>query len=184
MPFKVILLVLPLSLDTLALSAALGMSGLTARERWRLSLLVASFEAAMPIAGFLAGGLLGAALGGVGDYAAAALLVAVGLWMLRDDDADSAAAVRRARGLATIWIGVSVSVDELAIGLVIGILGLPALLVAGLIGAQALVASQLGARLGGRLGQELGEWAERAAGALLVVIGVGLGVLRATGHAV
>jgi len=183
-PIKLILLVLPLSLDTFALSAALGVSGLTARERWRLSLLVAGFEAGMPLVGFLAGGLLGGALGDLADYAAAALLVAVGLWMLRDDDAKTADRLRRARGLATIGIGVSVSVDELAIGLVIGILGLPALLVATLIGAQALVASQLGARLGARLGQELGEWAERAAGALLIAIGVGLGLLRATGHSV
>lgn len=184
MPVKLILLVLPLSLDTFALSAALGMSGLTARERWRLSLLVAGFEAGMPLVGFVAGGLLGGALGDVADYAAAALLVAVGLWMLREDDAETAATLRRARGLATIGIGVSVSVDELAIGLVIGLLGLPALLVAALIGAQALVASQLGARLGARLGQELGEWAERMAGGLLIAIGVVLGLLRATGHAV
>jgi putative Mn2+ efflux pump MntP len=184
MPIKLILLVLPLSLDTFAVSAALGTSGLTARERWRLSLLMAGFEAAMPIVGFLAGGLIGGALGDVADYAAAAVLVAVGIWMLRDDDAPSAATLRRMRGLAAVGIGVSVSVDELAIGLVIGLLGLPALLVAALIGAQALVASQLGVRLGARLGLELGEWAERAAGVLLVAIGVGLGVLRATGHAV
>ena len=59
MPFKLIALVLPLSLDTFAVSAALGVAGLSKRERWRLSLVLAGFEAVMPIVGFLAGGLLG-----------------------------------------------------------------------------------------------------------------------------
>src|SRR5438105_875473 len=72
-PFKLIALVLPLSLDTFAVSAALGVAGLSRRERWRLSLLMAAFEAGMPLAGFLAGGLAGQALGGVADYAAAAV---------------------------------------------------------------------------------------------------------------
>ena len=39
MPFKLIALVLPLSLDTFAVSAAFGAAGLSRRERWRLSLL-------------------------------------------------------------------------------------------------------------------------------------------------
>ena len=57
MPFKLIALVLPLSLDTFAVSAALGVAGPSRRERWRLSLLLAGFEAVMPIVGFLAGSL-------------------------------------------------------------------------------------------------------------------------------
>jgi putative Mn2+ efflux pump MntP len=55
MPFKLIALVLPLSLDAFAVSAALGVAGLSRRERWRLSLRLAGFEAVMPIVGFLAG---------------------------------------------------------------------------------------------------------------------------------
>lgn len=70
--------------------------------------------------------------------------------------------------------------DELAIGLVIGLLRLPALLVAMLIGAQALAASQLGVRLGARLGAGLRERAERMAGGLLIVLGVVLAALK--GH--
>jgi putative Mn2+ efflux pump MntP len=74
-PFKLIALVLPLSLDTFADSAALGVPGLSRRERWRLSLVMASCEAVRPIVGFLIGGLVGQALGGVADYEAAAVLV-------------------------------------------------------------------------------------------------------------
>jgi putative Mn2+ efflux pump MntP len=185
MPFKLIGLVLPLSLDTFAVSAALGVAGLSRRDRWRLSLLMAGFEAAMPIVGFLAGCLIGEALGNVADYVAAAVLVGAGLLMFRNDDPEVGEGLaQRMRGLAALSVGVSVSLDELAIGLAIGLLRLPILAVALLIGAQAFVASQLGVRLGGRLGKELQERAEQLAGGLLMALGIGLAVLRLTGHSV
>lgn len=185
MPLKLIALVLPLSLDTFVVSAALGVAGLSRRERWRLSLLMAGFEAAMPIVGFLAGGLIGEALGNVADYAAGAVLVVAGLLMFRDDDSEGGQGLaQRLRGLAILSVGVSVSLDELAVGLAIGLLRLPIVVVALLIGAQALVASQLGIHLGARLGEELRERTEQFAGGLLVALGLGVALLRLTGHTV
>jgi manganese efflux pump family protein len=185
MPFKLIALVLPLSLDTFAVSAALGVAGLSKRERWRLSLVMAGFEAVMPILGFLVGDLVGQVLGGVADYAAALVLVGAGLLMLRDNDSESGAGLAdRMRGVALLGVGVSVSLDELAIGLAIGLLRLPVLLVAMLIGAQAFVASQLGLRLGARLSAALRERTEQVAAGLLVALGLGLALLRLTGHTI
>jgi putative Mn2+ efflux pump MntP len=185
MPFKLIALVLPLSLDTFAVSAALGVAGLSKRERWRLSLVLAGFEAVMPIVGFLAGGLIGQALGDVADYAAAAVLVGAGLLTIRHGDSEAGEGLaRRMRGLAVLGVGVGVSLDELAIGLAIGLLRLPVLAVALLIGAQALVASQLGVRLGARLSEPLRERAEQLAGGILIALGFSLALLRLTGHSV
>jgi len=95
MPFKLIALVLPLSLDTFAVSAALGVAGLPARERWRLSLILAGFEAVMPIVGVIGGALVGRALGDLADYLAAAVLVFAGGLMLRGDDSDDETLARR-----------------------------------------------------------------------------------------
>jgi putative Mn2+ efflux pump MntP len=185
MPFKLIALVLPLSLDTFAVSAALGVAGLSKRERWRLSLVMAGFEAVMPILGFLVGDLVGQVLGGVADYAAALVLVGAGLLMLRDNDSESGEGLAdRMRGVPLLGVGVSVSLDELAIGLAIGLLRLPVLLVAMLIGAQAFVASQLGLRLGARLSAALRERTEQVAAGLLVALGLGLALLRLTGHTI
>lgn len=184
-PLKLLALVIPLSLDTFAVSASLGLAGLSARERWRLSLIMSGFEAVMPLLGFAAGAVAGQALSSFADYVAAGLLVLVGLLMLRGDDAvgDDRVASRM-RGLAMVGVGVSVSLDELAIGLVIGLLRLPVVAVALLIGAQALVASQLGAALGSRLSGGIGERTEQAAGVLLILLGAGLAVLKFSGHAV
>jgi putative Mn2+ efflux pump MntP len=182
-PFKLIALIVPLSLDTFAVSAALGVAGLSRRERWRLSLLLAAFEALMPVVGFAAGGWVGQALGDLADYAAAAVLLGAGLMMMHEDDSAAGEALaQRMRGLAAVGVGVSVSMDELAIGLVIGLLRLPALVVALLIGAQAFLVSQAGIGLGARLGAGVRERAEQIAGGLLVALGVGLAVLRLAGH--
>ena len=186
--FKLIALVLPLSLDTFAVSAALGVAGLSRSQRLRLSLLMAAFEAGMPLVGFLSGGLLGRAIGSLADNAAAVLLFAVGLLMLREGgserDEDASDWRTKTRGMAALGVGLSVSLDELAIGFAMGLLRLPAPLLLALIGAQAVVASQLGALLGARAGRALAERAERAAAGLLIMLGLGLFVLNLSGHAV
>jgi len=46
------------------------------------------------------------------------------------------------------------------------------------------VASQLGVRLGARLSEPLRERAEQLAGGILIALGVGLALLRLTGHSV
>jgi putative Mn2+ efflux pump MntP len=103
--------------------------------------------------------------------------------MFRNGNSEEGLA-QRMRGLAALSVGLSVSLDELAIGLAIGLLRLPILAVALLIGAQALVASQLGVRLGARLGEGLRERAEQMAGGLLITLGLGLFILRMAGHSV
>jgi putative Mn2+ efflux pump MntP len=73
-----------------------------------------------------------------------------------------------------VTLGISISLDELAIGFTLGLLGLPVVPVVILIGAQALVLSQLGMRLGAHLNERVREGAERLAGVVLLGLGVGL----------
>src|SRR5207244_8850392 len=60
-----------------------------------------------------------------------------------------------ARGLAIIDLGLSISVDELTVGLSAGLLGLSIALTVIWIAVQAFAAAQLGLRLGARLGEEV-----------------------------
>jgi putative Mn2+ efflux pump MntP len=174
---KTILLVLPLALDTFAVAAAIGMAGLPHRERLRISLIVAGFEMLTPLVGFAAGRALGGAIGHIADYLAIAVLIGVGASMLRSSEQDEAHAVKAAsgvHGLAVIGLGLSISLDELAIGFTIGLLGLPILVIVILIGLQAFIAAQLGHRLGARLGERVAEGAEKLAGSALVALGAAL----------
>jgi putative Mn2+ efflux pump MntP len=67
-------------------------------------------------------------------------------------------------------LGLSVSLDELAIGFTIGLLHLSLGLAVVLIGAQAFLFSQLGLRLGSHLNEAFRERAERAAGVALLAL--------------
>jgi putative Mn2+ efflux pump MntP len=140
---------------------------------------MSSFEMVMPVVGLLLGHGLGAAIGSVADYVAAAALLALGGWMLfadDDDEGEKVSSLSSRGGLALVGLGISISLDELAMGFTIGLLHLPIVLAVVLIGAQAFAVAQLGLRLGARLRDAAREWAERLAGASLV----GLGVLIVT----
>jgi putative Mn2+ efflux pump MntP len=156
-------------------SAAVGVSRLDARTRLRASLVLAAFEAAMPVVGLFAGRALGAAIGGVAELVAGAALIGVGAWMLfPDEQAERERAARFATGsgLALFALGVGISADELALGFTLGLLGLNPWLAAALLGVQAFVFAQLGLRLGARVGEAVRESAERVAGLALVALGV------------
>jgi manganese efflux pump family protein len=172
---KLVGLIVPLGLDTFAVAAALGIAGLKPEERFRVSLLFTAFEVLMPLVGFFGGRLVGQAAGDAADVIAIVILIAVGLYMLRPGG-DAKEQVRlgllaRTRGLAAIGLGVSISLDELAIGFTIGLLRFSILLVVVLIGVQTFVVTQLGVRLGARLGERIREGAERLAGVALAGLG-------------
>ncbi len=172
---KLILLVLPLGLDTFAVSAALGLRVTGRRERLRASLVLAGFEATIPVVGLLLGRGLGNAIGGAGDAVAIAVLAGLGLWMLvadGDDEAGRVGDLSRRHGLALLALGFGISLDELAMGFTIGLLGLSLWLAVALIGAQAFVVAQVGLRLGARLGERSRDRLEQLAGAGLIGIAV------------
>ena len=173
---RLIALILPLALDTFAVSAAIGVAGIDQRQRLRLSLLFAAFEGLMPLVGFLVGARLGNAIGGAADYFAGVLLALLGVYMLvkkdEDDELEAVSRMARAHGLALIGLGMSVSLDELAIGFSVGLLGISIGVAVVLIALQAFVVTQVGVRLGARVGEDIREGAERLAGAALVVLGV------------
>jgi putative Mn2+ efflux pump MntP len=178
--------ILPLGLDTFALSAALGIAGLSSSERLRASLILTAFETVMPLVGFLIGSGISTVVGKSSDYAASGVLVAVGLFVLwpREEEKDELERVlllQRARGAAIIGLGLGISLDELAIGFGGGLLRLPLLLLAVLIGAQAFAAAQFGVRVGSKLGQVARECAQLIAGLLLIGSGVLVAVERAAG---
>jgi putative Mn2+ efflux pump MntP len=175
---KLIGLIVPLGLDTFAVAAALGIAGLRPSDRTRVTLLFTAFEMGMPLVGFAGGALLGNAVGNAADYVAIAILIALGIYMLwpRNDDREEErlGLLARTRGFAAVGLGISISLDELAIGFTLGLLRFPVLLIVILIGIQTFVVSQLGLHLGQRIGARIREGAERLAGVALSLLGVAL----------
>ena len=176
-------LLLPLAIDTFALAAALGMAGLERRHRLRVALVFTAFEAGMPIAGILLGRAAGSLLGQWAGYAGILFLLIAGGLLLRGGGNEEAESKRlrllaHARGLAIIDLGLSISVDELAVGLSAGLLGLAAAVTVAWIALQAFVATQLGLTIGLRLGEQARERSEKLAGIMLIAVALVLLGLR------
>jgi putative Mn2+ efflux pump MntP len=177
---KLAALLVPLGLDTFGVSLALGIAGLPREHRLRVSLLFAGFEAAMPLVGVALGAPLGRAIGGIADYVAAALIVSLGMYMLlvENDQEDRLLSLTQRGVLGAAALGVSISLDELAIGFSAGLLGLPIPAMVIAIAAQAFIVTQIGLRLGGRVGEAMREATEKLAGAALIALGAILLVTR------
>ena len=176
-------LLLPLALDTFALAAALGVAGLEPRDRLRVSLVFTVFEAGMPIAGILVGRMVGSLIGEWAGYGGILFLIIAGLLLLRPEKDEEGEEGRlrllaHARGLAILDLGLSISVDELTVGLSAGLLGLPIALAIIWIATQAFAATQVGLRIGARIGEEIRQRSERAAGVALILVALVLMVLK------
>ncbi len=179
---------LSLGLDTLAVSLGLGLSGLP-RNRWlRVGLTFALFEGLMPVIGLLIGQRLGTALGAIATYVAAAILVVIGGLEIReaivdDDDDDEGIdlnpTAEKKRPL--LLVGLSVSLDELAVGFALGVLHVPLGPALAYIAIQAFALTFVGLLIGRRLGKRLGERAELAAGVVLALLGLALFLGEITG---
>lgn len=184
---RLLAFVLPLGVDSFAVAAALGAAGLAgAVERLRVSAIFVLFEAGMPLIGLAAGGGLARAIGSVADYVAAAAVIGLGIFMLahRDDEAEEQAAgrLRTTRGFAIIALGLSISLDEFAIGFSLGLVRLPVVPVIIAIAIVALIASQIGMALGNRITERFRERAEQLAALALIILGVYLVAERVFAH--
>jgi len=133
-----LVVILSLSLDTFLLSATLGLAGLPKRDQLRTSLILAAFEAGMPIVGVLVGQRVGNFIGQFAGYAAALVIGAAGFIALRpggdeEKEQQRLKLLAHARGIAVIDLGISISVDELAIGFSLGLLHLSCAAISGAI---------------------------------------------------
>ena len=172
---KLLAFVLPLGLDSFAVAAAIGASqALTGWQRLRISLIFVIFEGGMPLIGLGLGAALARGIGQVADYLAGAAVIAIGAWMLLagdKDEEDKAGRLASSHGLALVALGISISLDELAIGFTIGLAHLPVTTVITAIALQAFIAAQLGLAIGAKIGERWRERAEQAAGIALILLG-------------
>jgi len=177
-------LFLSLGLDTLAIAIGLGLSGLPRAQWRRVGLTFAFFEGAMPIVGVVVGSRLSHAAGQWAGYGAAVLLILIGAREIReslsdsDDDDDKPPSVE---GGTLLLTGLSVSLDELAVGFSLGVLRVPVGPALGFIALQAFALTFIGLSWGTRIGKRLGEKAELLGGIVLALLGLALLINQITG---
>ena len=118
-------------------------------------------------------------------YGAAVLLLLVGGREIKEylsDKEDNDDELPSVEGGKLILTGLSVSIDELAVGFSLGVLRVPIGPALAYIAVQAFVLTLVGLTWGVRIGKRLGERAELVAGVVLVLLGLSLLLNQATGN--
>jgi putative Mn2+ efflux pump MntP len=175
---------LSLSMDAFAVSVGSGVSipGLRRFHMVRASFFFGLFQFVMPLAGWYLGGAFAAQIEAFDHWIAFGLLVFIGGKMLLDTarhdaaaEAASSAAGGDIRSLKTLLtLSIATSVDALAAGVSLSIMGHSVWGGAALIGGVTFAVCLCGFECGRRAGFALERWARLAGGLVLIAVGVNI----------
>ncbi|WP_202800128.1 manganese efflux pump MntP family protein [Paenibacillus elgii] len=171
---KMIALILTLGMDTLMISISLGF--VKTKGKMKIALAFACAEALMPLIGLFIGQGVGQLIGNWASLIGGIALLAVAVWLIFFEDEDEAEEKleRNLVGWTLIVTALSISLDELAVGFSIGLVGVPIALTISLVALQAFVFTFLGLTFSSKLKRYLGEWSEKLAGIVLGLLGAWL----------
>jgi putative Mn2+ efflux pump MntP len=164
-----------LSMDCFAVSLAIGT---TTRSQIRKTALVIAacfglFQAGMTVAGWIAGTTLYTVISAYGPWIAFLLLAGIGIKMIYDGIwEENEAHFVGLHVIPVLLLSVATSIDALAVGVSLGVLGSPVLVPALVIGLVCFVFSCTGVMSGERLEKLLGNRIEIAGGVILIMLGV------------
>jgi len=165
-----------LAMDAFAVATAAGLTlgAVTPRHVFRLAFHFGLFQFMMPVIGWAAGTTFSGIIGDYDHWAAFGLLAFVGGKMLWEAFTDHEAEARSdpTRGLMLVTLSVATSIDALAVGLSMALLGVAIWIPSVVIGVVAATLTTVGLLLGNRLGSRCGFWAEVAGGCVLLAIGL------------
>jgi len=166
-----------LAMDAFAVSIAAGLTlkHVDARQTVRLAWHFGLFQAFMPVIGWFAGRSVERWIAPVDHWIAFALLATIGGRMIYEsfsDHDDERPAVDPTRGWSLVVLSVATSIDALAVGLSLALLGVSIWLPALVIGVVAFVFTAVGLHVGRRFGTLLGRRVETVGGVVLIVIGL------------
>lgn len=175
-PLEILAIAVGLAMDAAAVSlgAAAANHARGARATFRLAFHFGLFQFMMPVAGWAAGAAVASQIAAVDHWVAFALLAFVGIRMIRAgmaDDAHSAFARDPSRGTTLVLLAVATSIDALAVGWTLAMLGARIWYAAATIGLVTGTLSVAAIRLGSRLGRAAGKRMEVVGGLILLAIG-------------
>jgi len=170
-----IALALAMDAFAVALGTGLCLPQLTGRHLFRFGFHFGLFQALMPIIGWLAGVTVREYIESIDHWLAFGLLSLVGgkmLWEAWHNEADQCRKGDPTRGWSLVMLSIATSIDALAVGLSLAILGVDIWTPALVIGVVAGALTLCGMLLGRRLGQAWGKRVEIFGGLVLIAIGV------------
>jgi putative Mn2+ efflux pump MntP len=176
--WTIILTAFGLAMDAFAVSIAAGLAvpRVTGRHVFRIAWHFGLFQFLMPVIGWLAGRSLAGHIQAYDHWIAFGLLSFIGGKMLHEaftaTDEDRANRPDPTKGLTLVTLSVATSIDALAVGLSLALLGVDIWLPSVLIGAITCGLCAFGILFGARLGTRVGRAADVLGGGVLITIGL------------
>jgi manganese efflux pump family protein len=165
-----IMLAAPLGTDSAALCAGIGTrERLALHRRFVIAATLTAFEAGMPVVGVLLSTVIGDVLGDAARIVGGILLAVFGIYLVRSAGGDDERATPVGVG-ALLLAGFAVSIDEVAVGVSLGLSGINLPVLVSTIAIIVFSATMAGLTLGGLLSHHADK-AGKVAGWLLVLLG-------------
>jgi putative Mn2+ efflux pump MntP len=161
-----------------AVACSFTLGRVSPRQNFRLSFHFGLFQAMMPVLGWLAGQSARQYIESWDHWAAFGLLAFVGgkaIYEALCEQEDELNPSDPTRGMSLVLFSVATSIDALAVGLSLSLVGVNILFPALVIGIVTAAITCTGMLLGSRIGERLGSRLEIFGG--LVLIGIGVKIL-------
>jgi putative Mn2+ efflux pump MntP len=172
-------LALALAMDAFAVALGTGavLSRLTGRHLFRLGFHFGLFQALMPVIGWLAGQTIIHWVSAWDHWIAFSLLALIGGRMIHEACSDEEKPEDRdpTKGLSLVLLSIATSIDALAVGFSLSVIGVSIWIPSLVIGLVAGALTVIGMLMGGRIGDRWGSRVEIFGGVIL--IGIGLKIL-------
>jgi putative Mn2+ efflux pump MntP len=165
-----------LAMDAFAVAIVSGLTldPLTGRHVFRLAFHFGLFQALMPVIGWTAGSAVYSYIASADHWVAFGLLAFVGgrmIWSALHEDQEKKALNDPTSGWTLVVLSIATSIDALAVGLSLAMIGSDIIIPAIVIGLVAAAFTVTGMLLGGRIGALWGRRVEALGGIILVAIG-------------
>jgi putative Mn2+ efflux pump MntP len=171
-----ILVAVGLAMDAFAVSLGVSTTGQARdfRSGFRLAFHFGLFQSLMAFLGWLLGSTIASLIANFDHWVAFALLAYVGINMIRSGLSQEKERVmpNPSRGRMLVILAVATSLDAMAVGLSMAMIGGPVALPIVLIGVVTLTLSTIGILTGNKLGEKFGKRMEIIGGVILITIGV------------
>ena len=170
------IIALGLAMDAFAVSVASGSTckDMKIRNVLRIALLFGAFQALMPTIGYLAGLTVRQYIAAYDHWVAFALLGTIGAKMIYEScKIDPASKNRDPSSLPVLLVlAVATSIDALAVGVTLSLLGSSIVLTAVVIGLVTFIMSYIGVHIGKTVGHFFEGKIEAVGGVVLIAIGI------------
>ncbi|MBQ2669208.1 MAG: manganese efflux pump [Clostridia bacterium] len=181
---ELFILAVGLSMDAFAVSVCKGLSlgKINIKHMCIAGAWFGGFQALMPLIGYLLGTRFASLVDAYDHWIAFALLLVIGLNMIREGIKGEEDSVDASMGVKTMFLmAVATSIDALAVGVTFAFLEVQIIPAIVFIGCTTFILSAIGVKVGSMFGYKYKSKAEICGGIILVILGTkilleGLGV--------